>query len=86
MQFPLLQKENNFLKIEINITQKKVGKLSQLNWLQSTLKGRTKIMVAGDSLVKYLRREELSSKKNNAKVMIHKKSTTEDIIDYIKLK
>ena len=49
------------------------------------MKDRTKIMVAGDSLVKYLRREEFSSKKNNAKVMIHKKSTTEDIIDYIKL-
>ena len=41
-------------------------------------------MDAGDSLVKYLRREELSSKKNNVKVITHTGSTTEDMLDYIK--
>ena len=41
-------------------------------------------MVVGDSLVKYVRREELSSKKNNVKVITHPGSTTEDMIDYIK--
>ena len=40
-------------------------------------------MVAGDSVVKYLRREELFSKKNNVKVITHPGSTTEDILDYI---
>ena len=40
-------------------------------------------MVAGDSLVKYLRREELSSKKNNVKVITHPRSTTEDMLRYI---
>ena len=45
---------------------------------------KTKIMVAGDSLVKYLQREELSSKKNNVKVITHPGSTTEDMLDYIK--
>ena len=41
-------------------------------------------MVVGDSLVKYVRREELSSKKNNVKVITHLGSTTEDMLDYIK--
>ena len=41
-------------------------------------------MVVGDSLVKYLRREELSSKKNNVKVITHPRSTTEDMLGYIK--
>ena len=41
-------------------------------------------MVVGDSLVKYLRREELSSIKNNVKVITHPVSTTEDMLDYIK--
>ena len=41
-------------------------------------------MVADDSLVKYLRREELSSKKNNVKVITHPGSTAEDMLDYIK--
>ena len=44
---------------------------------------KTKIMVAGNSLVKYLRLEELSSKKNNVKVITHSGSTTEDMLDHI---
>ena len=34
-------------------------------------------MTVGDSLVEYLRREELSSKKNNIKVITHPGCTTE---------
>ena len=45
---------------------------------------KTNIMVVGDSLVKYLRREELSSKNNNVKVIAHPGSTTEETLDYIK--
>ena len=45
---------------------------------------KTKIMVVGDSLVKHLRREELSSKNNNVKVVTHPGSTTEEMLDYIK--
>ena len=41
-------------------------------------------MVVGDSLVKYLRRQELSTKMNNVKVITHPGSTTEDMLDYIK--
>ena len=41
-------------------------------------------MVADDLLVKYLQGEELSSKKNNVKVITHPGSTTEDVLDYIK--
>ena len=41
-------------------------------------------MVASNSLVKYLRREELSSKKNNVKVITHLGSSTKDMLDYIK--
>ena len=41
-------------------------------------------MVVGDSLVKYLRREKSSFKKNNVKNITHPGSTTEDILDYIK--
>ena len=35
-------------------------------------------------MVKYLRREDLSSKKNNVKVITHPGSRTEDMLDYIK--
>ena len=52
--------------------------------IKSNGDSKTKIMVAGDSLVKYLRRVELPSKKNNVKVITHPGSTTEDMIDYIK--
>ena len=41
-------------------------------------------MVVGDSLAKYLWLEELSSKNNNVKVVTHPRSTTEDMLDYIK--
>ena len=33
---------------------------------------KTKIMVVGDSLVKYLRREKSSFKKNNVKIITHR--------------
>ena len=52
--------------------------------IKSNGDSKTKIMVVGDSLVKYLRREELSSKKLNVKVITHPGSTTEDMLDYIK--
>ena len=45
---------------------------------------KTKIMVVSDSLVKSLRRDGLSSKKNNVKVITHLGSITEDMLDYIK--
>ena len=51
--------------------------------IKSSGDSKTKIMVVGDSLVKYLRREELPSKKNNVKVITHSGSTTEDMLDYI---
>ena len=41
-------------------------------------------MIVGNSLVKYLRREELSSEKNNVKVITHPGSTTKHMVDYIK--
>ena len=46
--------------------------------------GKIKIMVVGDSLVKYLRREESCSKKNNVKLISHLGSTTKDMLDYMK--
>ena len=52
--------------------------------INSNRDSKTKIMVVGNSLVKHLRREELSSKKNNVKVITHPGSTTDDMIDYIK--
>ena len=55
-----------------------------LNKIKSNGDSKTKIMVVGNSLVTYLRREELSSKKNNVKVVTHPGSTTEDMLDYIK--
>ena len=53
--------------------------------IKSNGNSKTKIMVVGDSLVKYLQREDLSSKKNNVKVITPPGSTTEDMLDYIKL-
>ena len=43
----------------------------------------TKIIVVDDSLVKYLRWENLSSKTYNVKVITYPESTTEDMLDYI---
>ena len=45
---------------------------------------KAKVIGFGDSLVKYLRWEELSSKKNNVRVVTHPGSTTKDVFDYIK--
>ena len=53
--------------------------------LKSNVDSKTKIMVIGDSLVKYLRREEFSSKKKTVKVIAHPGSATENMLDYIKL-
>ena len=41
-------------------------------------------MVVVDSLVECLGREELSSKKDNVKVITQQGSTTEDLLNYIK--
>ena len=45
---------------------------------------KKKIPIIGNSLLKYLWRENLSSKKNEIKVVAHPGSTTEDISDRIK--
>ena len=46
--------------------------------------GRKKVTLVGDSMTKFVRREELSSKQNNVKVLTHPGSTTADMVDYIK--
>ena len=51
---------------------------------KSNTESKTKITIVGDAIVKYLRREDLSSKKNNVKVITHPGSTTEDMLDFIK--
>ena len=38
---------------------------------KSNIESKTKITIVGDSMVRYLRREDLSSKKNNVKVITH---------------
>ena len=38
--------------------------------------GREKVILVGDSMTKFVRREELSSKQNNVKVLTHSGSTT----------
>ena len=43
---------------------------------------KTKVTITGDSLIKYLRRDNLSSKNND--VDTHPESTTVDMLDYIK--
>ena len=45
---------------------------------------KKKVTVIGDSMIKYLRRENVSSKNYEVKVAAHPGSTTEDLIDYIK--
>ena len=42
------------------------------------------MIVIGDSMIKYLRRENLSSKNYEVKIAAHPGSTTEDLIDYVK--
>ena len=44
---------------------------------------KMKVSVTGDSLIKYLRRDNLSSKNSDVKVDAHPRSTTLDIKDYI---
>ena len=45
---------------------------------------KTKVTVTGDSMIKYLWRDNLSSKNNDVKVDENPGSTTLDILDYIK--
>ena len=52
--------------------------------IKSNGDSKTKTMVVDDLLVKYLRREGLSSKKDNVKVITHPGSTTGDILNHIK--
>ena len=57
--------------------------------IKSNGDSKTKIMAVADSLVKYLWREDLFSKKNNVKknnvkVKTHPGSKTEYMLDYIK--
>ena len=52
--------------------------------IESNGDSKSKIMVVGNLLVKYLRWQELSSKKNNVKVITHPESTIKDILDHIK--
>ena len=46
---------------------------------------RKKITVIGDSMVKFLRSDEMSSVNNAVNVMKHPGSTTDDMVDYIRL-
>ena len=43
--------------------------------------GRRKVTLVGDSMTKFVRREELSSKQNNFKVLTHPGATTVDMVD-----
>ena len=43
-----------------------------------------KATVIGDSMIKFLRRENLLSKNYELKITAHSGSTTEDLIDYVK--
>ena len=45
---------------------------------------KKKVTVIGDSMIKYLRRENVSSKNYKVKVAAHPGSTKEDLLDYIK--
>ena len=130
-QISLLQRENAFIKTELNNKQNIIEKLLNINSNQSSLnsskidvnkndrvneknlKGnplkyikdknsngnpinngkpdsykrnppKTKVTVTGDSMIKYLKRDNLSSKNNDVKVDAHPGSTTLDMLDYIK--
>ena len=132
-QISLLQRENTFIKTELNNKQHIIEKLLNSNCNQSNVndinitdnahvnknhsvfenssknKGspsenvihqnrsekpnvdfnkrnspKKKATGIGDSVIKYLRRENLSSKNYEVKIAVHSGSTTEDLIDYVK--
>ena len=130
-QISLLQRENAFIKTELNNKQNIIEKMLNINCDQSSLnsskidvnkngrvneknlKGnplkynkdknsngnpinngkpdwykrnptKTKVTVTGDSMIKYLRRDNLPSNNNDVKVDENPGSTTLDILDYIK--
>ena len=130
-QISLLQRENAFIKTELNNKQNIIEKLLNINCNQSSLnsskiddnnndgldeknlKGnplkynrdknsngnpinngkpdshkrnspKTKVTNTSDSMIKYLRRDNLSSKNNNVKVDAHPGSTAVNMLDYIK--
>ena len=130
-QISLLQRENAFIKTELNNKQNIIEKMLNINCDQSSLnsskidvnkngrvneknlKGnplkynkdknsngnpinngkpdwykrnptKTKVTVTGDSMIKYLRRDNLPSHNNDVKVDENPGSTTLDILDYIK--
>ena len=132
-QISLLQRENTFIKTELNNKQHIIEKLLNINSNQSNvndinitdnahanknhivfensskIKGnpsknvkpqnrsgkpnldfkkrdspKKKVTVIGDSIIKYLRVEHLSSKNYEVKIAAHPGLTTEDLIDYVK--
>lgn len=50
----------------------------------NNITSKKKLTIVGDSMIKYIRREDISSKQCNAKVVSHPGATTEDMLDYIK--
>ena len=132
-QISLLQRENTFIKTELNNKQHIIEKLLNSNSNQSNVNDinitdnahvnknhsvfenssknkvspsenvihqnrsekpnvdfnkrnspKKKATGIGDSVIKYLRRENLSSKNYEVKIAAHPGSTTEDLIDYVK--
>ena len=132
-QISLLQRENTFIKTELNNKQHIIEKLLNSNCNQSNVNDinitdnahvnknhsvfenssknkvspsenvihqnrsgkpnvdfnkrnspKKKVTVIGDSMKKYLRRENLSSKNYEVKIAAHPGSTKEDLIDYVK--
>ena len=45
---------------------------------------KARVIITGDSMIKYIRRDNLSSQNNDIKVDVHPGLTTLDMMDYIK--
>ena len=80
------QRANPSSSIDDNIRQNHISGKPENNNNKNkrNIESKTKTMVVGDSMVKYLRGEDLSSKKNIVKIIAHPGSTTDDMLDYIK--
>ena len=70
-----------FIFIKLNLATSKSWTQTHFNKRNSPKK---KVTVIGDSMIKYLRRENLSSKNYEVKIAGHSGSITDHLIDYVK--
>ena len=72
--------DNSKHHIDIGKPNNNKNKVQSSNHITS----KKKVTIVGDSILKYVRREDVSTKQHNTRVLFHLGATTEDMLDFVK--